>query len=689
MQSVDILCGGLNFGMEGNQGRIMAEEMKMETEEILKKLYEKEAATKGKFLEDVSYIHENVQQGKFSRRDYLCDDLYKYLGKVDLGSGKAPMPGQCVVLNGEDLDADFLTLNEILSLENAPLGKWSSQDANTVWQQIDVNLSVAKGKGETFEEVGKFVAAKEKTEAEKVAVLKELLVSNVVDRAVLLANYDKPDDAFESFKFYHGGETNNAYAEYPSRWYMLRNDALNDYSMMLSSDDGVALERLCKDLKDQSKTPGRLAATLGNEAERKAFYEKTLLPAVEEFRKADLTGDRLPKYAKAREAFLAQLKVVQDMQTKLGELQKAYLKNYDDEKLGQKNLKDAEATIEHCKRDAENAENAKKPLMEQRDKQNADYEELLKHLEEVSTAAKEAKDEWTKYNDVIRTGFDKERELRASVNPMMKLFQKKKYDAIMEQADQCSKDAIEAQEKAPAAEKKMKELNGQYDELMEIQRKIQDSQATVTDRISQLTKTINTAKKQMTLKEEDRQQAQFHLEAVKKEREKLLEQWSKEQGEDQRVLLDLNFVKELLAKDPKISGKRAIENPWFTKKYQKEREKLFSLAVEFQQAFVGASECCNANLATLSQIWGYWKRGNAKIDFHQADREETSPILWQTLFLFVPMIAVDLPNVGELFVDVKKPGSIGMLALDNADATAPQKMIGAIYRSRKAVAFPK
>lgn len=667
----------------------MAEEKIVDAEEILKSLFEKETAAKGKFLEDVTYVHENVQQGKFSRRDYLCDDLYRYLEQVDPGSGKAPMPGRNVALDGENLDADFLTLNEILSLRNAPLGKWPAENSNTVWQQIDVNLSAAKGEGVAFEETGRFIAAREKTESDKVAVLKELLVSNVVDRAVLLANYDKPDDAFEGFKFYHGEETNNAYAEYPSKWYMLRNDALNDYSMMLSSEDGAALEKLCKDFKDQEKTLGRMAATLGSDAERKAFYEKVLLPAVEEFRKADVAGERVPKYAKAREAFLAQLKTVQDLQAKLGELQQAFLKNYLEEKLGRKNLKEAEAAIEHCKRDVENAENTKKPLMEQRDKQNADYEELLNHLEEVGAAAQQAKNEWAKYNEVIRTGFDKERELRASVNPMMKLLQKKKYDAVMEQADQCGKDAIEAQEKAPAAEKKMKELASQYDELTEVQATIQSSQAAVTDKISQLTKAINAAKQQMALKEEERQQAQFHLEAVEKERKELLEQWSKEKGEDQRVLVDQDFVKELLSKDVKVSEKRTAQNPWFNQKYQKEREKLFTLAVELHQAFVGASECCNANLATLAQVWGYWKKGKERINFHQADREETAPILWQSLFLFVPMIAVDLPNVAELFADAKKTGLIGLLALDNADATAPQKVIGAIYRSRKAIAFKK
>ena len=76
---------------------------------------------------------------------------------------------------------------------------------------------------------------------------------------------------------------------------MLRNDGINEYSMVLSAKDHGALEKLCKDIKAQEKTAGRLTAPLTSEAERKAFYEKELLPFVEAFRKANLAEDRLPK----------------------------------------------------------------------------------------------------------------------------------------------------------------------------------------------------------------------------------------------------------------------------------------------------------------------------------------------------------------------------------------------------------
>ena len=46
--------------------------------------------------------------------------------------------------------------------------------------------------------------------------------------------------------------------------------------------------------------------------------------------------------------------------------------------------------------------------MEQRDKNNADLEDLYKQMEKTGAEAQQAKNEWSKYNEIIRTGFDKE-----------------------------------------------------------------------------------------------------------------------------------------------------------------------------------------------------------------------------------------------------------------------------------------
>lgn len=665
----------------------MAADGKKDAEQILKELCEKQAQENGKYYEDVKHVYESVQKGTFSKRDWLCGALWEYLEQNETKEGKKSVPGRNITWADGDNEANFLRMNQVLSLANAPLGKWPTKTAFTVWPQVELNLVTGKGTEEVFEDTGKLIAATERTESEKAGILKELLADTVVERAALLAKYDKPDEMFESFNFYHGEENNHAYAEYPAKWHRIRDERLTEQSMVLASNEVKSLDKLCADLSKKEKTLGLLAYDLSSDAQRKAFYEKTLEPMIAQFRKADLAAERLPKYQKAREAFLAQYELVRDQQEKLGALQQSLLKNWKEEKQRSKNLKEAEAAIDHAKKDAETAEANRKPLYEQRDRLVADLEELEKDIEETGAAAQRAKNEWNQYNETIRTGFDKETELRNSVSGLAKLFSKKKYEAAMEQADQFQKAAIEAQEKAPAAEKKMKELSAKYGQLEEVRVKLQRDLENVSDRLTQLGKTINQSNAMITRRQEDAEQVRHALEAVEKERKEILGQWEKEEGSHRRTLLDVAYVTNLFSQDEKISDPCKAENPWFTQHYQKEREKLFTLAMEMNRAFVEASECCMANLATLAQYWGLWKKNGEAIKFHEADCADTVPTLWQTLFLFLPVTGMELASVAELFRDVRKPGQIGALAIDKAADKGPEAIIGATYRSRRAIAF--
>ena len=657
----------------------------MGAEQILKALRDREAQEKGKYLADVEHVYEGFQRGTFSKREYLCDELSRFVEQIDLEKEEAPKPGRSLPFEEKSEEERFLLLNQILSPGSAPLGKWPGEEERKLWQQVDVNLAVRKGSGEAYDEVGKALAAGKKTKAETQELLKDLLAGNLVEKAGLLASYDKPDDAFESFDFYHGGEKNHAYAEYPAKWHRLKEDRINEYSMLLVSGEDAFLKEICRELTKDERAMEHLAADVSTKEERKEFFEKEIAPMVAAYRAANVSEERLPRYAKAREAFLAQKKVVEELQAELGTLQQDFLKNWKEEKLRTKNLKEAEAEIEHGKKDIQTAETAREPLLKDRNEIEADLEEVTKKLEETAAAAQAAKNDWTHNNDIVRTGFDRELELRNSVGGLAKLFSKKKYDAAMEQADQMQTEAIKAQEKASEAEKKMKELTAEYDELAGRETRIRSAREALMEKLAQINKTINGAKQVITRREEEKEQLNQALEAVKKEREGILERWSKETGEDQRTMLDIAFVEELFSGDAKLADKRRAEHPWLSGRYQKERETLFALAVEFQKAFIEASGCCMENLATLAQYWGAWKKDGENIVFHEADREETVPSLWQTLFLLVPLAEASLPTLAETFVDAKKPGLYGMLTVEGSEKLAPESVIGAMYRGRSAL----
>lgn len=67
------------------------------------------------------------------------------------------------------------------------------------------------------------------------------------------------------------------------------------------------------------------------------------------------------------------------------------------------------------------------------------------------------------------------------------------------------------------------------------------------------------------------------------------------------------------------------------------------------------------------------------------DSEAMIGSLFQTLFLLTPVISSTFASVGRLLKDIKTPGCIGTLVIDEAGQAQPQMAVGALYRSKKAI----
>ena len=126
---------------------------------------------------------------------------------------------------------------------------------------------------------------------------------------------------------------------------------------------------------------------------------------------------------------------------------------------------------------------------------------------------------------------------------------------------------------------------------------------------------------------------------------------------DERVVIDESFVEKLLSKDIRTSTDAQVANPWFTQRYNREREKLFGYAMRMNKEFVVSSNHCRDNFVTLSHYWGL-RMGdeNERILFHQEDKELMVPALFQTLFLLVPVLSSTFASVGRLLKDITQPG---------------------------------
>ena len=151
-------------------------------------------------------------------------------------------------------------------------------------------------------------------------------------------------------------------------------------------------------------------------------------------------------------------------------------------------------------------------------------------------------------------------------------------------------------------------------------------------------------------------------------------------------VLDSSFWEDFYSKEEKASTRAQLINPWITEEFNRSREKLFYLALQVHKEFILSSTACRDNFINLSMMWRV--RNNTEgdlVNYSRSDREKVFPELLNTLFLFTPVISTTFASVQTFLADIKEPGKIGLLIIDEAGQAAPHMAAGALFRSKKAI----
>ena len=193
------------------------------------------------YSKDLEFVIDGLRNNRFTKeKEKVLFDYILGLNRSNNEYSETSM--RFDVIKPENEEALYQFMLENLTVAKAPLGKWPSQFMPALMQQIAVNLATDLSRDLPVFSVNGPPGTG------KTTLLKEIIVSNIVEKAMLLAEYADPDDAFNDFSFLHGDGPGNSYNQFYSRYHRLKNKKINGYSILVASSNNTAVENITKEL---------------------------------------------------------------------------------------------------------------------------------------------------------------------------------------------------------------------------------------------------------------------------------------------------------------------------------------------------------------------------------------------------------------------------------------------------------
>ena len=514
-----------------------------------------------------------------------------------------------------EIDCDVKKMKEWLSPPRFPLGKWPSRFNPSLMQQMAINIAIS-GKESIFSVNGPPGTG-------KTTLLKEVIASNLVQKAKLLAEYEKPDDAFEMVMFQNPGD------KFSSTFYKFKDSGLSQYSIIVASNNNAAVENISRELPiafDKGKTLTGFFEKLEDDV----YFTKTAQILNKTDRAWGLISARLGKKENIREFIRAVI----------------------DDKSGVKALIPPKNEF-----DFQKWNEAKKSF-------NDKYNEVLSYRKKI-TAIAEKKYAYMKHNESGLAMNRKILRLKSEID-----FNNSKLEELLEKQEENQKSI----ERTMAEVDLLQSKTGLF-------KKIKNALAgeNKNDKLS-IAKS-----KLLELYEADGhiEQDINKLQGIQKKIEKECKSLTVMQKEvkdfdstNKKIFGDSYANNDFFTDITKNRNSQKI-CPWVNEEYDKMREELFFLAMQLHKEFILVSNAVKQNLDRYSKmIKGEYK--------NQRDKHMAYASLLNTVQLVVPVISTTFASISIFLQHVDKE-ELGTLVIDEAGQATPLSAVGAIWRAKKTI----
>lgn len=198
------------------------------------------------FSEDLSMVAGKIRNGELS--DAKLEVLIAYiLGSYKYSDADGIVPDRIDIVHPKNKDELYRFMVDKLTVSKAPIGKWPSKYMPVLMQQIAINLATDE------ENVLPVFSVNGPPGTGKTTLLKEIIVNNIIQKAILLSEYDDADDAFDDYLFKNGESESHSYNKFVRKYHRLKNSKINDYSILVASSNNTAVENITKELPVEQK----------------------------------------------------------------------------------------------------------------------------------------------------------------------------------------------------------------------------------------------------------------------------------------------------------------------------------------------------------------------------------------------------------------------------------------------------
>lgn len=191
------------------------------------------------YSDDLKRFKETIECDKWLENNDMWNALIDYIcAPYDMLHGNHnPLQKDLSILafqNSSTSSATRKAIKDILRVDRSPWGKWPSKYRPFLMQQVAINIAINTNKP--------FFSVHGPPGTGKTTLLCELVAENVVQRAVMLSRFERPDDLFKSEQLQISGRSVTYYS------FLDKYKDIRKYGLVVASSNNAAVENITRQL---------------------------------------------------------------------------------------------------------------------------------------------------------------------------------------------------------------------------------------------------------------------------------------------------------------------------------------------------------------------------------------------------------------------------------------------------------